>query len=76
MSDLLDVLPKNHPGYPKVLYGEGATGAVINVIPKKPFTGQVGSQLGWQCNWLGFSDFRDRWRLADGAVFDLARRDP
>ncbi|MCW2293556.1 iron complex outermembrane receptor protein [Pseudomonas sp. BIGb0408] len=37
----LDVLR----GPASVLYGEGATGAVINVIPKKPFTGEVRNQL-------------------------------
>jgi len=28
-----------------VLYGEGATGAVINVVPKKPFAGEIRNQL-------------------------------
>ena len=28
-------------GPASVLYGEGATGAVINVIPKKPFSGEI-----------------------------------
>ncbi|MGH8382205.1 TonB-dependent receptor [Pseudomonas sp.] len=32
-------------GPASVLYGEGATGAVINVIPKKPFAGEVRNQL-------------------------------
>ncbi|MCB2606477.1 hypothetical protein KQ771_15260, partial [Listeria monocytogenes] len=28
-----------------VLYGEGATGAVINVVPKKPFAGELRNHL-------------------------------
>ncbi|AGZ35801.1 TonB-dependent siderophore receptor [Pseudomonas sp. SWI6] len=32
-------------GPASVLYGEGATGAVVNVIPKKPFSGQVQNHL-------------------------------
>ncbi|MDZ4332102.1 MAG: TonB-dependent receptor [Pseudomonas sp.] len=32
-------------GPASVLYGEGATGAVINVVPKKPFTGAISNQL-------------------------------
>ena len=32
-------------GPASVLYGEGATGAVINVIPKKPFEGDIESHL-------------------------------
>lgn len=37
----LDVLR----GPASVLYGEGATGAVINVVPKKPFVGEIRNQL-------------------------------
>ncbi|OEC34550.1 TonB-dependent receptor [Pseudomonas sp. 21C1] len=32
-------------GPASVLYGEGATGAVINVVPKKPFAGEVINHL-------------------------------
>lgn len=32
-------------GPASVLYGEGATGAVINVIPKKPFEGEIHNRL-------------------------------
>ncbi|GFM58880.1 TonB-dependent receptor [Pseudomonas cichorii] len=32
-------------GPASVLYGEGATGAVINVVPKKPFEGEVRNRL-------------------------------
>ena len=32
-------------GPASVLYGEGATGAVINVVPKKPFAGDIRNQL-------------------------------
>ncbi|MEE4670631.1 TonB-dependent siderophore receptor [Pseudomonas alliivorans] len=32
-------------GPASVLYGEGATGAVINVIPKKPFEGEIQNHL-------------------------------
>lgn len=32
-------------GPASVLYGEGATGAVINVLPKKPFAGEIRNQL-------------------------------
>ncbi|MDZ3991067.1 TonB-dependent receptor [Pseudomonas sp. Teo4] len=32
-------------GPASVLYGEGATGAVVNVIPKKPFSGEVQNHL-------------------------------
>lgn len=39
--DRLDVLR----GPASVLYGEGATGAVINVVPKKPFNGQIRNHL-------------------------------
>ena len=39
--DHIDVLR----GPASVLYGEGATGAVINVVPKKPFEGEVRNRL-------------------------------
>jgi iron complex outermembrane receptor protein len=32
-------------GPASVLYGEGATGAVVNVIPKKPFEGDIENHL-------------------------------
>jgi iron complex outermembrane receptor protein len=32
-------------GPASVLYGEGATGAVINLVPKKPFIGELRNQL-------------------------------
>lgn len=32
-------------GPASVLYGEGATGAVINVVPKKPFVGEIHNHL-------------------------------
>ncbi|WP_197432159.1 TonB-dependent siderophore receptor [Ectopseudomonas composti] len=32
-------------GPASVLYGEGATGAVINVVPKKPFAGEIQNHL-------------------------------
>ncbi|QNH06799.1 TonB-dependent receptor [Pseudomonas sp. B11D7D] len=32
-------------GPASVLYGEGATGAVINVVPKKPFAGEIRNHL-------------------------------
>lgn len=32
-------------GPASVLYGEGATGAVINVVPKKPFEGEIRNHL-------------------------------
>ncbi|EUB87572.1 TonB-dependent receptor [Pseudomonas sp. GM30] len=39
--DRVDVLR----GPASVLYGEGATGAVVNVIPKKPFEGEIENHL-------------------------------
>lgn len=41
MVERIDVIR----GPASVLYGEGATGAVINVIPKKPLVGEVRNQL-------------------------------
>ncbi|MBD9481525.1 TonB-dependent receptor [Pseudomonas sp. PDM14] len=32
-------------GPASVLYGEGATGAVVNVVPKKPFAGEIRNRL-------------------------------
>ncbi len=54
----LDVLR----GPASVLYGEGATGAVINVVPKKPFAGEVRNHLR-----LGYgSDDRSQLALDSG----------
>ncbi len=39
--DRIDVLR----GPASVLYGEGATGAVVNVVPKKPLEGEIRNQL-------------------------------
>ncbi|WP_166218173.1 TonB-dependent receptor [Pseudomonas atagonensis] len=39
--DRVDVLR----GPASVLYGEGATGAVVNVIPKKPFEGEIENHM-------------------------------
>ncbi len=44
-------------GPASVLYGEGATGAVINVIPKKPFIGEIRNHLR-----LGYGSY-DRQQL-------------
>jgi iron complex outermembrane receptor protein len=41
MVERIDVIR----GPASVLYGEGATGAVVNVIPKKPFTGEIRNHL-------------------------------
>lgn len=41
MVERIDVLR----GPASVLYGEGATGAVVNVIPKKPFSGDIRNHL-------------------------------
>lgn len=56
--DRLDVLR----GPASVLYGEGATGAVINVVPKKPFNGQIRNHVR-----LGYgSDVRRQTALDSG----------
>ncbi|WP_183142204.1 TonB-dependent siderophore receptor, partial [Pseudomonas cichorii] len=41
MVERIDVIR----GPASVLYGEGATGAVINVVPKKPFEGEIRNRL-------------------------------
>lgn len=41
MVERIDVIR----GPASVLYGEGATGAVVNVIPKKPFAGEIHNHL-------------------------------
>ena len=49
-------------GPASVLYGEGATGAVINVVPKKPFEGEIQNHLR-----LGYgSDDRQQAALDSG----------
>lgn len=49
-------------GPASVLYGEGATGAVINMVPKKPFDGEVRNRLR-----LGYgSDDRRQMALDSG----------
>jgi iron complex outermembrane receptor protein len=56
--DRIDVLR----GPASVLYGEGATGAVINVVPKKPLQGEIRNQLR-----LGYgSDDRNQLALDSG----------
>lgn len=58
MVDRIDVIR----GPASVLYGEGATGAVINVIPKKPFDGDIRNHLR-----LGYgSDDRQQLGLDSG----------
>jgi iron complex outermembrane receptor protein len=49
-------------GPASVLYGEGATGAVVNVVPKKPFEGEIRNHLR-----LGYgSDDRRQMALDSG----------
>jgi iron complex outermembrane receptor protein len=49
-------------GPASVLYGEGATGAVVNVVPKKPFEGEIRNHLR-----LGYgSDGRRQMALDSG----------
>ncbi|WP_437882254.1 TonB-dependent receptor [Pseudomonas sp. LRF_L74] len=49
-------------GPASVLYGEGATGAVVNVVPKKPFEGEIRNHLR-----LGYgSDDRQQAALDSG----------
>lgn len=54
-------------GPASVLYGEGATGAVINVVPKKPFAGEVRNHLR-----LGYGSDQRRQAALDsgGALSD------
>ncbi|WP_235662924.1 MULTISPECIES: TonB-dependent receptor [Pseudomonas syringae group] len=54
--DRIDVLR----GPASVLYGEGATGAVINVIPKKPFEGDIENHLR-----LGYGSYDSRQTALD-----------
>ncbi|MBV4540240.1 TonB-dependent receptor [Pseudomonas vlassakiae] len=55
-------------GPASVLYGEGATGAVINVIPKKPFTGDIHNRLR-----LGYGSW-DRQQLGLDSGGSLSER--
>lgn len=58
MVERIDVIR----GPASVLYGEGATGAVINVVPKKPFDGEIRNRLR-----LGYgSDDRQQMALDSG----------
>ncbi|WP_236443206.1 TonB-dependent receptor [Pseudomonas syringae] len=47
-------------GPASVLYGEGATGAVVNVIPKKPFEGDIQNHLR-----LGYGSYDSRQAALD-----------
>ena len=47
-------------GPASVLYGEGATGAVINVIPKKPFSGEIENHIR-----VGYGSYDTRQQALD-----------
>jgi iron complex outermembrane recepter protein len=47
-------------GPASVLYGEGATGAVVNVIPKKPFEGEIENHLR-----LGYGSYDSQQQALD-----------
>ncbi|WP_313201301.1 TonB-dependent receptor [Pseudomonas sp.] len=64
MVEQIDVIR----GPASVLYGEGATGAVINVIPKKPFTGDIHNRLR-----LGYGSW-DRQQLGLDSGGSLSER--
>ncbi|WP_236235369.1 TonB-dependent receptor [Pseudomonas faucium] len=64
MVERIDVIR----GPASVLYGEGATGAVINVIPKKPFAGEVHNHLR-----LGYGSW-DRQQLGLDSGGSLSER--
>jgi len=55
-------------GPASVLYGEGATGAVINVVPKKPFAGDIRNHLR-----LGYGSY-DRQQLGLDSGGSLSER--
>ena len=55
-------------GPASVLYGEGATGAVVNVIPKKPFAGEISNHLR-----LGYGSY-DRQQLGLDSGGSLSER--
>jgi iron complex outermembrane recepter protein len=64
MVEQIDVIR----GPASVLYGEGATGAVVNVIPKKPFTGDIHNRLR-----LGYGSW-DRQQLGLDSGGSLSER--
>ncbi|RWU21457.1 TonB-dependent siderophore receptor [Pseudomonas alkylphenolica] len=64
MVERIDVIR----GPASVLYGEGATGAVINVIPKKPFAGEIRNHLR-----LGYGSY-DRQQLGLDSGGSLSER--
>ncbi|MFO3723249.1 TonB-dependent receptor [Pseudomonas sp. HLMP] len=64
MVERIDVIR----GPASVLYGEGATGAVINVIPKKPFAGEIRNHLR-----LGYGSW-DRQQLGLDSGGSLSER--
>ncbi|AXA25348.1 TonB-dependent receptor [Pseudomonas putida] len=64
MIERIDVIR----GPASVLYGEGATGAVINVIPKKPFAGEIRNHLR-----LGYGSW-DRQQLGLDSGGSLSER--
>lgn len=64
MVERIDVIR----GPASVLYGEGATGAVVNVIPKKPFTGDIHNHLR-----LGYGSW-DRQQLGLDSGGSLSER--
>ncbi|NIE73121.1 TonB-dependent receptor [Pantoea sp. Ap-967] len=64
MVERIDVIR----GPASVLYGEGATGAVVNVIPKKPFTGDIRNHLR-----LGYGSW-DRQQLGLDSGGSLSER--
>ena len=47
-------------GPASVLYGEGATGAVINVLPKKPFSGEIENHIR-----VGYGSYDTRQQALD-----------
>ncbi|MDF0732096.1 TonB-dependent receptor [Pseudomonas entomophila] len=64
MVERIDVIR----GPASVLYGEGATGAVINVIPKKPFAGEIRNHVR-----LGYGSW-DRQQLGLDSGGSLSER--
>lgn len=64
MVERIDVIR----GPASVLYGEGATGAVINVMPKKPFAGDIRNHLR-----LGYGSY-DRQQLGLDSGGSLSER--
>ncbi|MHC6225218.1 TonB-dependent receptor [Pseudomonas sp. X10] len=64
MVERIDVIR----GPASVLYGEGATGAVVNVIPKKPFAGEIRNHLR-----LGYGSW-DRQQLGLDSGGSLSER--